>query len=347
MRNFLTATLVTFTALVSAAQVPGNDLKRISARVNQEVQRSADFLDVQTQGRVVELLRAISRELKGNQNPLPENGQIVNLGAIGPISRMSGGAYASINIGGPQLQSLNLQLDGSRVRIYLISVLTQSGRQIEISASEIEQDLMLGSVLKVNLRTIQEPILRLDIRAEAWAPNMFVNVSGVLDNGGVNPLPPVSSTFTCSVQISNGLVYEGRGPSRLDAEFEAKKSCNAAGYTSSCSVPAKCERDSAPTSCLMKLSNGLVYLGSGASSVQAGAAAIKACNQAGYTTSCAAPVKCDVAGFTTRTCLLTISNGLSFRGSGNSLVEAEAKAIKSCNDSGYMSSCTSAQARCE
>ncbi len=63
MKNGLLAVTITFTALFASAQEARNDLRRISMRVNQEIQQKADFLDLQTQGRVVEMLRAISREL--------------------------------------------------------------------------------------------------------------------------------------------------------------------------------------------------------------------------------------------------------------------------------------------
>ncbi len=149
-------------------------------------------------------------------------GQIVELGFVNPVSRRSGGDYLTVNVNGLHLRKVTLRASGDRMKIYRVIATGINGNQMELVAHQsADQFLYLGSSASFDATRVGSQIVRLDILAEAFgASGLGISISGEIggnNNGNGQVIPRengIGGAYGRAVPLSesdlNALISEMR-----------------------------------------------------------------------------------------------------------------------------------------
>lgn len=220
-------------------------IKRLSNRINNELQSNAQNLSDDDQRAVVELLRALKDRLRldsGNDNGHGGGGvQLVDSQITNYVSRKTGGQWLTVQL--PQsatLSQVNIRSIGSsKVRIYSVVAVTVQNQQIQLqmNTSDLQNGSVGSAIVPTNMR-----VSYLQILAEAWSSDMRLGVDslgGTNDNGSQPPPyqppgngnpppynPPSNGNFACmaackdSSDMNGNLRYVALGTSSFQSEAQ-------------------------------------------------------------------------------------------------------------------------------
>lgn len=220
-------------------------IKRLSNRINNELQSNAQNLSDDDQRAVVELLRALKDRLRldsGNDNGHGGGGvQLVDSQITNYVSRKTGGQWITVQL--PQsatLSQVNIRSIGSsKVRIYSVVAVTVQNQQIQLqmNTSDLQNGSVGSAIVPTNMR-----VSYLQILAEAWSSDMRLGVDSLgrtNDNGSQPPPyqppgngnpppynPPSNGNFACmaacrsSSTNSGDLRYVGFGSASFQSEAQ-------------------------------------------------------------------------------------------------------------------------------
>lgn len=159
-------------------------------------------------------------------------GQIVELGFVNPVSRRSGGDYLTVNVNGLNLRKVTLRASGDRLKIYRVIATGINGNQMELVAHQsADQFLYLGSSASFDATRVGSQIVRLDILAEAFGANgLGISISGEIggNNNGNGQIIPrdygIGGAYGRAVPMSeidlNALISEMRREAFDDDKIE-------------------------------------------------------------------------------------------------------------------------------